>query len=62
MATTQSFFGKKICKVRSNFMCEKVMEYLLLSEVLKNLIFFSITYQKSWLYNANIKQILNAKL
>ena len=40
------------------------MEFLLFDEVLKNLIFFPITYQKSWLYNTNIKQIkvLNANL
>ena len=34
------------------------MEFLLFNEVLKNLIFFPITYQKIWLYNANsIEQI-----
>ena len=40
------------------------MEFLLLNEVLKNLIFFPITYQKSWLYNTNIMQskVLNANL
>ena len=35
------------------------MEFLLFNEILKNLISFPITYQKSWLYNLNIEQILN---
>ena len=30
-------------------------------EVLKILIFFSITYKKSWHYNTNNRQILNSK-
>ena len=38
-------FGAKI-KVRINFMWEKLMEFLLLDEVLKNLIFFSLPIKK----------------
>ena len=38
------------------------MEFLLFYEVLKILIFFSITYQKSWRYNTNNRQILKANL
>jgi hypothetical protein len=42
MTTTPSFWGQKL------------MEFLLFNEVLKN-------YQKIWLYNANIEQISNFK-
>ena len=63
MATTRIIFGAKN-KVTIDFIEEKLMEFLLFNEVLKNLISFLITYQKSWLYNTNVKQIkvLNANL
>ena len=46
MATTRIIFGAKN-KVMIDFIEEKLMEFLLFNEVLKNLIFFLITYQKS---------------
>ena len=60
--TTQPFLGQK--KVRSNFMWEKLMEFLLPNEVLKNWIFFLITYQKSGFITLILSkfQILNANL
>ena len=41
---------------------KKLMEFLLFYDLMKILIFFSITYQKSWHYNTNYRQILNANL
>ena len=48
-------------KIRVIFIWDKLLEFLLLNEVLKNLIFFSLTNQKSWLYNTNNEQISNSK-
>ena len=48
-------------KVRSNFIWEKLMDFLLFNKGFQNFILSNNTYQKSWLYNTNIEQILNSK-
>ena len=56
-------FGAKI-KVRINFIWEKLMEFLLLNEVLKNWIFFQLPIQKSDFITLILSKfsILNANL
>ena len=56
-------FGAKI-KVRINFIWEKLMEFLLLNEVLKNWIFFRLLIQKSDFITLILSKfsILNANL
>ena len=54
-----NFWAKN--KIRTNFWWDKLEEFLLFNEVLKNVIFFSLTHQKSWLYNTKNEQISNSK-
>ena len=53
ITTTPQFFGQEN-KLRSNFVEEKLIEFLFFYEVLTNFI-FSNCRLKSWLYNANIE-------
>ena len=57
--TTPTISGQKI--KQGLIFYEILIEILLFFEVLKNLTFFSLTNQKSWLYNANNEQISNYK-
>ena len=53
ITTTPQFFGQEN-KLRSNFVEEKLIEFLFFYEVLTNFIFSNCSL-KSWLYNANIE-------
>ena len=63
MITTLPFWGQEI-KWGVNFIWEKLMDFLLFNEVLKNLIFFQLPIQKSGFITLILSKflILNANL